>query len=370
MDLDLTEDEAAVAELFGSFFARESAPAVVRVAEHLGFDAKLWAQLHEMGATSMCLGAEVGGGGGSLFDAVLVAEQVGRTLAPVPFVEHVAATRFLERVGADVTEIVESGDSVTLALHPAGDDVARLVPFGAVAEHVVARRIDAGAPVGSRAGGAGDPDAVVIDRRDAAEPGTDDRAGAGRADLVLVTGGAPGVAISNGAGLAIADRPLAGAIALGADAASYERALDEWRLLTASALVGLAARALELGVAYVSERRQFGVPIGTFQAIQHGLADLPGPLSGIRLLVARTAWRAVHQPDAFAVGAAMSFHAATELARNVTGRVLHYHGGYGVMEEYDIQLYHRRARGWPAQMGDPAAELSRVADQLYGRGAA
>lgn len=204
--------------------------------------------------------------------------------------------------------------------------------------------------------------------------------------------GPPGVAVPNGAGLAVADRSLAGATTLAEGpgaVAAFERAVDEWRLLSASALVGLAAAALDLGVAYVSERQQFGVPIGSFQAIQHGLAELPGPLSGIRLLVARTAWRSAHrvEPDGtaeldlggaaelgaarpeLAAGAAMAFHAATELARTVTGRVLHYHGGYGVMEEYDVQLYHRRARGWPAQLGDPADELRRVADLLYGAGA-
>lgn len=354
MDLDLSDDEAAIVELFASFFTRECTPAVVRAAESLGHDPELWKRLHEMGAPALAVGPGSGGGGGSLLDAVLVAEQAGRVLAPVPFAEHLVALRLLERLGDEadpgapapddaapsapspparrVAGIVASGAPITLALRPAGE-VARLVPFGAVADSVIAWHGD---------------------------------------ELVRSTSPPPGAARANGSGLAIADRSLHGAVTLasGPDAlAAYSHAVDEWRLLTAAALVGLAGRALDLGVAYVSERHQFGVPIGTFQAIQHGLAEFPGPLNGARLLVARTAWRAVHEPDRFGVGAAMALHFATELARAVTARVLHYHGGYGVMEEYDIQLYHRRARGWPAQLGDPAAELLGVADRLYGPGA-
>ncbi len=174
----------------------------------------------------------------------------------------------------------------------------------------------------------------------------------------------------NSAGLPIADRPVVNAIAIAEGpraTALHQLAVDEWRLLTAAMLVGLADAALSLGVAYVRHRHQFGVPIGSFQAIQHGLAEIPGPLSGARLLVRRAAWRADNQRDfQLARDATMAFFFATELARMITERVVHYHGGYGVMEESDIQMYYRRARGWPAQLGDPAVELDRLADLLYG----
>jgi alkylation response protein AidB-like acyl-CoA dehydrogenase len=64
--------------------------------------------------------------------------------------------------------------------------------------------------------------------------------------------------------------------------------------------------------------------------------------------------------------ASMAFVFASEAAAYVTDRSLHYHGGYGFAEEYDIQLYYRRARGWSLVYGDPAKECLDLADRLFG----
>ncbi len=66
--------------------------------------------------------------------------------------------------------------------------------------------------------------------------------------------------------------------------------LDEWRILTAAALCGVTAGALAIGVAYVLERQQFGRPIGSYQSIQHGLADIPAFIDGSRMLAHKAAW--------------------------------------------------------------------------------
>jgi alkylation response protein AidB-like acyl-CoA dehydrogenase len=128
----------------------------------------------------------------------------------------------------------------------------------------------------------------------------------------------------------------------------------------------------------VKTRHQFGVPIGSFQAIQHLLADLPGAVDGGRLLVHKAAW-AAQQPAPSAADAndtardaardaarlaRMAFLFATETARSATDRSLHVHGGYGYTEEYDIQLFQRRARGWSLVLDDPAQEYQRLADLL------
>ena len=320
MDLDLTDDQQAVADLFESFFSAESPTSLVRATEALGHSPELWTAMDD------------GGGGAGLFESVLAVEAAGRHLAPVPLVEHIVTARSFARVGHSIG----SGDvpaPVTLALRSLTDvePVARLVPAGAVASHVLVHRGD---------------QLCVVD----AEP--------------------PGVAAPNGAGLPIADRAVVEPrrLAGGAGAADVHRAaVDEWRLLTAARLVGLTQTALATGVAYVTEREQFGVPIGSFQAIQHGLAELAGPLAGARLLVRRAAWRAdVADATSLRVDAPMALSFVTRLSRTTTARVLHYHGGYGVMEEYDPQLYHRRAQGWPAQLGDPDDELDLLGDRLYG----
>jgi alkylation response protein AidB-like acyl-CoA dehydrogenase len=147
---------------------------------------------------------------------------------------------------------------------------------------------------------------------------------------------------------------------------AHERAVDEWMALTGAALVGVAARALEIGVAYVKERKAWGVPIGTFQAISHRLADSASAIDGARLLAYEAAWAADDQPERAAELAAMSFAFAYETARDTTYWSLHFHGGYGFMMEYDIQLYYRRARGWANVFTDPELVYRRVADHRYG----
>lgn len=101
--------------------------------------------------------------------------------------------------------------------------------------------------------------------------------------------------------------------------------------------------------------------------MQQGLADLVAPLDGVGLLTARAAWTDDEgDADEAARLTSMAFLAATDVARNTTYRALHYHGGYGVTLEYDIQLHYRRARGWPLVLGDPDEEYLALADRLFG----
>jgi hypothetical protein len=319
LDLDLDADQLAVQELFAGFFANECSSSLVRSSETLGFSPGLWERLRALDVDTLAREGE-------LLDSVLAAEQAGRCLAPVPLVEHVVAVRVLGRLGEPTPP---SPRPLTIALRP-DRELARLVPAGAVAGAFL----------------------VLVGE-----------------ELLLVRDDPPDVAVANGSGLPLADRAIADPYRLaGGDraVAHFRRALDEWRLVVAAFLVGVADAALALGVGYVGERHQFGVPIGSFQGIQHGLAELVGPLNGARLMVRRAAWRGDHGGGELAVDAAMAFLFGTEVARTTTARVLHYHGGYGAMEEYDIQLYYRRARGVPAQLGDPARELERLACLLYG----
>jgi alkylation response protein AidB-like acyl-CoA dehydrogenase len=146
----------------------------------------------------------------------------------------------------------------------------------------------------------------------------------------------------------------------------YEDARSEWRSLTAAMLTGLGAGALAIARAYVTERHQFGKAIGSFQAIQHTLADIAVSLDGAQLLARKAAW-AVDEARADAPDlAAMAFLFAAEAAQRASERALHFHGGYGYMQEYDIQLYYRRAKGWPLILDSPVREYQRLAARRYG----
>ncbi len=362
MDLNLTEDQETIREVFAAFFDGETGPERARAAEPIGFDTAAWDRLLETGAPAMGVPEAAGGGGASLADLAVVAAEAGARIAPLPLVDHAVAARLLADLGdpsACDDGILAGTTIVGLAVRPAVDGVARVVPSGAVAHRVVAL----------------DGDRLVLDRPESA--GAPDGPGAGH--------------LPNHGCLPLAHRDLAGAevLATGPDAvAAHARAVDEWRTLTAATLVGIARTSVDLGVAYVMEREQFGRPVGSFQAVQHLLADLPGLVDGAHLLAAKAAWAGdrasagidgvldVDHNDVtdFPALAAMALVAAGEAATIASDRSLHVHGGYGFSEEYDVQLYYRRARALAYVLDDPARECRRLARMLpapgAGRGAA
>jgi alkylation response protein AidB-like acyl-CoA dehydrogenase len=343
MDLALSDDESSIDELFRSFFEKECPLAQVRRAEPLGFDADLWARFSSTGATGMGLPETLGGSGAPVSDAALISESIGRSLAPLPFIEHFVATRLLARcLGEDpALPILAGSDAIaTLALHPVDGTLAHLVPAGAVATHVLA---------------------LVGD------------------DLVLDIAKPPNCAAANFAASPLADRDFAPdanvdrdastrpVIAAGPEgAAAHAAALDEWRALTANALVGLGQAAFDLGLDYAKERTQFGVAIGSFQALQHRFADLAVSLDGARLLSRKAAWAFEAEPAEARRLAGMALIFCGDIANEIASFALHVHGGYGVSEEYDVQLYFRRAKGWRLVLDDPAVEVAKFADELLG----
>jgi alkylation response protein AidB-like acyl-CoA dehydrogenase len=330
MQTRLTEDELAVQDAFRTFFANESPSTVVREAERTGgFSTELWAGLATIGGTGMALPGAVGGGDATLCDLAVVADVYGAHLAPVPLIEHAVAARLLATIGGHdelVGELANGTPLATIALRPPVDGIARFVPAGAVADVVLAH-------VG---------DGIVLDRS------------------------APsGETLPNTGGLALAHRRLTDDV-ISVDHAAWNHALDEWRGLTAAAYVGLGRRVIEMGVEYSRERVQFGVPIGTFQALQQGYADASTRIEGAHLLAHRAVWALeTRQPDASRL-AGMALLFAAEAARFATDRSMQYHGGYGFSEEYDVQLYHRRATAWILQLGDPSLEYARLADGEFG----
>jgi alkylation response protein AidB-like acyl-CoA dehydrogenase len=331
-DLTLDSSQAAVSDLFNRFFGRECPPSVVRDAEPLGFSDALWRQLIELGAPGVGVAETGGGGGASMVEMSLIAEAAGRVLAPVPLVDHLVAAR-----ACPEPDLIDGSAIAGLALRPALDGVWRLVPAGAIADMIV---------------------------------GLDGN------DLVAVRSEPPRIGPRNHADGPLADRGTIGDRLVLGGRDDFARCLVEWKLLMAAQLAGLAGRALEIVIAYVSERRQFGRPVGEFQAVQHGLADCVAPIEGTRLLASKAAWASDHRFDGRididhgdiddpAALATMAFAFAAETAAMVTKKAVQYHGSYGVSVEYDIQLYFRRARGWPLVLGDPAREHDRLADMLW-----
>lgn len=335
LDFELSDDQSSIGDVFGSFFEQKSAVDVVRSAEPLGFALDLWKALLELDAPGMRWPETDGGGGATVSHAVVVAEHLGRTLSPVPLLDHWSTAPLCTE-----SDLVDGSSIATLAVRPAdAGGTWSVVPAGAVADVVI--------------GVDGD-------------------------ETVLVRSTPPGVALANHGDAPVAHRSTRdGERTVLGDAALLVDALDQWRVLTAAALVGIADRALAMTLEYVQERHQFGRAIGSFQAIQHGLADFPALIDGARFLVHKAAWAIDNDirgqidtelglvDDASAL-ASMAFLFASDAAVTCTDRGLHYHGGYGFSTEYDIQLYFRRARAWSGVLGSRSAERARVADLLWG----
>jgi alkylation response protein AidB-like acyl-CoA dehydrogenase len=183
--------------------------------------------------------------------------------------------------------------------------------------------------------------------------------------LWSLTVGERGTPVANLGSLPVADVVVGDAAALLASGPEvdvlFEQARDEWLVLMANALAGMGIRSLEIGVEYVKERHAFGVPIGSFQAVAHGLADAATSVDGGLLLAREAAWASAEEPGRAPELAALACAFNAEAARQASYRSLHYHGGYGFMLEYDIQLYFRRAKAWPALFAEPASLYARAA---------
>ena len=340
LNLALSEEQTLLRDSVSKLLGTESTPARVRAAEPLGHDPKLWAELVGFGIPAMRAPEAAGGGGMSLLDAALIAEEAGRHLAPGPVIETIVAAHLLADLGGDARgwfERVRDGEAiVAFALHEAGAHPRQVVPGAAVADAILYL----------------DEDEVVLL---AGQP-----VGAARDNL----GKAPVLEIDLEGELGGRTRHI---LAHGPDARyAYLAAIEEWKILTAAALAGLGRRALELAAAYASEREAFGRLIGTYQGVSHPLANSITDIEGAQLLVWRTIWALARGRDDAAASVSMAFWWAAKATAIAVIRSLRVFGGYGLAVEYDIQLYFRRGRAMALPLGDPAAELQHVADRLWG----
>jgi alkylation response protein AidB-like acyl-CoA dehydrogenase len=334
LDYSLSEDHRAVQEAYKQFFSTQCPIETVRAAEASGFDKSLWERLCAMGATTMALPESVGGDGATLVDLTLVAEEIGRSLAPVPWIDHVCAARLLARLGAVDPDIV-SGQQI-VALDPQQDSVSgvRLIAAGSVADHVIVRDGD---------------------------------------DIVQLTFDTRPVRVDNIGKLPMAWVDTAAAdsrtvVASGAHAlVEYQRALDEWRLLTGAVLVGLVEETMTIAAEFAKNRYTLGVPISTLQAISHPLANMAIVVQGGRNLARRAAWFLDNEPDERPELAPSVFVFMAEEAAKAATMAVHVQGGLGVSAEAAATAYLVRARGWPLAGGDPGATAKRIGEIVAAR---
>lgn len=347
MDLALDDDRLLLASTLRDACARECTGERVRAGLERadGCDPDVWRRVVvDVGLTALL----TPDGGGDLLDAAVAAEELARAVAPVPFLAScVLGTRLLVQAGAPLPQGVVEGEAVLAA---AVSEVAEGRP-----SPVSARRAADGWVVDGTS-------RCVVGGIAATHLVVPAATGDGLA-LLLVDAAAAGVHRTplpsiGGNGQAEVRFDGAPAVAVAAPGPGHEAeavlaaALDEARTAQAAAAAGGAAAAVALAVEYAAGRVQFDRPIGAFQAVQHHLADAALLAEGARLLAREAAWLAASGRP-FASAARLAAGNATAAYRRVSAVGIQVLGGYGYMEEADMHLHFRAARGLASLWGAP-----------------
>ena len=375
MQLVLTEDQELLAKTAADF-VREHSP-VSRVRElrdrrdPLGFSRPLWKQMAELGWVGIPFPEALGGAGLGLADLAVVLEQLGRSLAPEPFLSTVLLGGQALLLGASEAQRqawlprVAAGEALlSLAWQ---EPRSRFEPFaietraepdgdGFVLRGEKIAVLDAAAA-----------DAIVVAARSAG--GERDEAGIA---LFLVPRGAPGLAITPQTRI---DHRAAGIVRLDGvrvarDAAVGEvggggpllaRVLDRATAGLCAEMLGAASQVFADTVEYLKTRVQFGVPIGSFQALKHRAARV---FMEIELLRSATmaAVRALDADDADAAKlVSLAKARAADAFLLAANEAVQMFGGVGMTDEYDVGFYLKRARVAEMTFGDAAWHRERWA---------
>jgi len=218
--------------------------------------------------------------------------------------------------------------------------------------------------------------------------------GAGRGACALTAGDQPIVGAGGGAAVLVLTEGGDGARIVSADEATLERldlidttrayfraiaeggdslpgdagaAGDRASVILAAELVGVAARALDMAVAYAKEREQFGRPIGAYQAVSHRLAGMFWEVEEARSLTYYAAWAADSEPESLPLASSMSKARASDAATTVTHDAIQTFGGIGFTWEHDMHFFLKRARVSSQLLGTSRQHRERVAS-LVGLG--
>lgn len=350
MDFTISEDRQMLAETLRRFLAdawdsETRADAAYETPFHLP---QVWSQLCEMGVLGALVDEASGGFGGDGLDIMAMFEELGRALAPEPLLGTLMALRLLTGAGAD-------------------DDVAAITTGGrrCVFAWAEPQDLDAVDEVATTATRTGEGNGVTVSGRKSAVYG-----GPG-ADMALVTvmlkGSLAVVAVDladvevtdyamvdgGGASELVLDS-VAGRL-VDADAAAVHAALDAGRLALCAEAVGAAQRLFDLTVGYLSDRKQFGRALASFQALQHRVVDLSIELEQARSITILAA-SSLDGPDSHR-HVAMAKHLVGKVARLVSEESIQLHGGIGMTWEYPGSHIAKRLVMLDAQLGDSDVHL-------------
>jgi alkylation response protein AidB-like acyl-CoA dehydrogenase len=365
MDFSFTDEQQAIAALAKQILGDGATHERLRQLERSGrprFDADLWQRLAEAGLVGLAVPEAYGGGGLGFVELTLVLEQIGRTTAPVPYLETtvlgalpVAAFGSAAQRTALLPAVTAGETILTAALVEAENDP--LTPT------TTARR--AGSDWVLRGSKLCVPAAQLAHRVLVPAATGPDTVG-----VFLVEPSARGVVVTSlettsgqpEARLDLQDVRVDAAAVLGDP--TEGRAMVAWILERAQAALaavafGCCEEALRLTADYVKTRKQFEQPIAMFQAVAHRAADAYIDTEGIRLTVWQAASRLAADGSAPAEVALAKFWAA-EAGHRVVHAAQHLHGGIGVDRDYPLHRYFLYARHLELTLGGATAQLRTI----------
>ena len=325
MRFELTEEQRGIRDALHDLCAGAYGSEAVR--RRVGGDASdpLWPKLAEAGWTGIAVAEEHGGQGLGTLELALATEQLGAALAPSAFLGNAAVALLLEGAGSDAHRerlaALASGESRgALAVgRPDGTALA----FDADGSALLAVVDGTSARLVETASCRLEP-----------EEGVDLTRRLSRVHL-------------DGTG-----ETLPGDVAA---------ALDRIEITIAGDLLGVADAAMRLAVEYAGSRKQFGRPIGAYQAVSHRCADMLIEVESARSAILAAGWTADHDPENLPFAASVAKATAARAAWNVATSALQVHGGIGFTWEHDVHLYLRRAAASAHLLGDARTHLDRAA---------
>ncbi len=362
MQFGLSESQEILRDSTRKFFAGECPSAEVRrlMETETAFDASLWSKLAEQGYTGIIFPEEFGGVGLGKVELILLMEEAGRALLPGPFFSTVA-------LAGPVIDALGTAAQKKKYLEPICSGQARstvaFLEAGASWEPADIELISVNGKLTGEKRFV--PDAAVADSIIIAA----------RNGVFLVDPKAAGIKISPMAGMDLTRKLYVvklnntPAEKLG-DLANLSTAIDVATAALVAEMVGGMQRTLDLTVEYAKTRKQFGKPIGIFQAVQHQCADMYLETESSRSAAYYAAWALQENaPDAAAAVSIAKMY-ASDASRSVGNRGIQIHGGMGFTWENDLNLYYRRAKASETAFGDATFHRERIARLVIDSGAA
>ena len=374
----LTDEEQLFRQSVGEFAASQVRPLAAEMDEHGKFSADLIKQFFELGLMGIAIPEEYGGQGGSFFNSIIAVEELSRADASAGVVVDVQNTLVNNAVLIWANEDQKRRYLPRLASDTVGAYALSEAGSGSDAFALATRAEDKG-------------DHYVLNGRklwitNGAEAGlfivfanvAPDKGYRGITAFLVERGfegfevgkkeNKLGIRASSTCELILEDCAVKKENVLGEVGRGYKIAietLNEGRIGIGAQMVGLSAGALEVGVGYVKERRQFGKAIGAFQGVQFQVAQIATELEAARLMV----YNAARMKDAgenFVMQAAMAKLFTSQVAERVTSQVVELYGGYGYTKDYPAEKYYRDAKIGKIYEGTSNMQLQTIAKLILG----